>query len=424
VPAEGYELTDWTWTGGGSSTDNPLVISGVSADLAVTANFQPFNHPPTATIVLPKNAISYPQGYAIPFVGSGNDIEDGALTSGAWTSSINGPLTLDNGTFSGLSPGTHTITFTVADSGGKTGSATRTITVVADSIISAVADATVRKDSTFGDDNFGTSTNIRVRPGNEDANAYLRFDLSSLSGPVGSARLKVTTTNSTAGSVIVSAVPDDSWGELTITYNNRPALGSTLGTIEIPGGVNNVDQYIDITDYINAQIAGNGLASLNLGPSVALITFHSREASTAARRPELRINIAPPSPDLFNDWTALHELAGEDSLPGADPDGDGVSNLLEYALGGNPTVPGSTALPAADTAVIGEVTHLTFRFSRIADPALVYEIWASNDLVNWGAAPIWFSTGAQNTEGEITVTDPVNMADHARRFLRLKVSRE
>lgn len=46
-------------------------------------------------------------------------------------------------------------------------------------------------------------------------------------------------------------------------------------------------------------------------------------------------------PDTFGDW-ALHQfnyaqsLDGSVSGPGADPDGDGVPNLIEFASGGNP----------------------------------------------------------------------------------------
>lgn len=114
-------------------------------------------------------------------------------------------------------------------------------------------------------------------------------------------------------------------------------------------------------------------------------------------------------------------LSGEAAWT-ADPDGDSVENLLEYALGGIPTLPSSPQMPTLGFAGIGpQPTHLTFTFQRIADPMLTYEAWASEDLADWGVAPIWSSTGAQNTPGEITVTDPINSTNSTRRFLRLLV---
>ena len=56
----------------------------------------------------------------------------------------------------------------------------------------------------------------------------------------------------------------------------------------------------------------------------------------------------------FDDWLALWDLTGPDADPLADPDGDGIVNLLEYALALDPTlavagaVPGTEGLPASD----------------------------------------------------------------------------
>jgi hypothetical protein len=125
------------------------------------------------------------------------------------------------------------------------------------------------------------------------------------------------------------------------------------------------------------------------------------------------------TPELYAAWTAVTDWNGRDSSPTADPDADGLVNLLEYALGGAPTLPGVGQLPAV-TLVAGK---LRLFFQRVADPQLLYEVIASDELslpsVDWEV--IWSSTGALNTAGIVTVDDSANAS--ARRFLRLRVIR-
>ena len=102
----------------------------------------------------------------------------------------------------------------------------------------------------------------------------------------------------------------------------------------------------------------------------------------------------------------------------ADPDADGLVNLLEYALAADPLVGDSSALPALSR----QADHLVLSFQRIADPALHYLVEATGDLA---ASPwpetIWDSTGEDNVAGPVSVTDPVAITAASRRFLRLRV---
>ena len=100
----------------------------------------------------------------------------------------------------------------------------------------------------------------------------------------------------------------------------------------------------------------------------------------------------------------------------ADPDSDGVSNLLEYALGGDPLVASPGVLPTTSV----NADHLRLSFNRIADGTLTYEVLASDNLATWGS--IWSSTGAENAAGSVTVGDPEALSAHPRRFLRLRVT--
>ena len=128
---------------------------------------------------------------------------------------------------------------------------------------------------------------------------------------------------------------------------------------------------------------------------------------------ELRLRIFSRIEAWRNGFFSTPDASGS-SADLADPDGDGTSNLLEYAFGGNPLLASSNVRPGC--GISGD--RLAVTFYRIADPALVYEVWASNDLSNWGTSPIW--TGAPVTEpGPVTVTDILPASSAPKRFLRV-----
>ena len=118
-------LWDVVVTNGGSGQSQAL-------SRALTVTFNPIaNNPPTVAISSPGNGSTFPNGALVSFAGSANDTEDGDVTSGlSWTSSLDGPIG-SGGSFSsaGLSEGIHTITATVTDAGGASGSAAVSITV-------------------------------------------------------------------------------------------------------------------------------------------------------------------------------------------------------------------------------------------------------------------------------------------------------
>jgi hypothetical protein len=142
----------------------------------------------------------------------------------------------------------------------------------------------------------------------------------------------------------------------------------------------------------------------------------------------------------YTDWPQLAKVPAEDRGPAADPDGDGVSNLLEYAFA---TMPWKTDSAAPTLRLADGHAEISFiRDERLAD--LIYEVQASSGLSpgDWttiasssagapvqganGHAPVISETAAEpiRSVGVIrrsTVRDVVP-ASQTRRFLRVKVT--
>jgi hypothetical protein len=139
-----------TMYGYGAVGETAKVDLGVGDELGIRAIYPsgPPNDAPVVSISSPIDGSTFLSGETISFVGSASDTEDIDLTAGlAWTSSVDGPIST-GGTFSAaLSDGIHTITASVTDSGGATGSDSVSITVrtvvVADGVtVSSVTYAT------------------------------------------------------------------------------------------------------------------------------------------------------------------------------------------------------------------------------------------------------------------------------------------
>ncbi|WP_127127736.1 DUF7594 domain-containing protein [Pseudoflavitalea rhizosphaerae] len=128
------------------------------------------------------------------------------------------------------------------------------------------ADAYVR-DGTNGDITHGTTDAslliTKVPPAgqlNNAREAYLRFDLSSVSGTVSSATLrvygKVDLTSVPSVPIGVYAVSNTTWNEATLTWNNKPSSGTGLDTNTV---TNTAYAYItfDVTNHVQSELAAS-----------------------------------------------------------------------------------------------------------------------------------------------------------------------
>ncbi|MDA1315448.1 MAG: Ig-like domain-containing protein [Acidobacteria bacterium] len=109
---------------------NPGGANATLARALTMSNNAPPNSTPVVSITSPPNGQTYPAGATVNLTGTANDSEDGNLTSIlSWSSNVDGAIGTGGSRSWAPSEGTHTITASATDTGGKTGNSSITITV-------------------------------------------------------------------------------------------------------------------------------------------------------------------------------------------------------------------------------------------------------------------------------------------------------
>ena len=130
----------------------------------------------------------------------------------------------------------------------------------------------------------------------------------------------------------------------------------------------------------------------------------------------------------FNSWITGFGLALIDQGPAADPDHDGLTNLLEYVLGGTPNVNDAAAIAPAGTKS-GSDYIFTFKRSDLSEADTTQTVEYGNDLTVWGSYMIGASPGVPPvviqedvpSSGLDTVTVTIPTLGAPKFFARLKV---
>ena len=233
----------------------------------------------------------------------------------------------------------------VARTAGTAGSAIVTTT------LAPIADTYVQSDTPTT--NYGLVNRIPV-DASPVRQIFLRFDLSGLSAPVQSAKLRIHVSSLAdsqsprGGSVAL--VNDNTWSETGMTYNNRPtSWGTNLATL---GAVNRNTWYeLDVA----SAITPGGQLSLGLRSTNGDGAFYDAREADAALAPQLIVVTGTEDPTSSTDSTTTTTTAP-------------------------PTI--TTATPVADTYVQADTATTNYgTTTRMpADSAPVRQIFSRFDL--------------------------------------------
>lgn len=183
---------------------------------------------------------------------------------------------------------------------------------------------------------------------------------------------------------------------------NLDITGATLAcsTTVIPGAAS----------YVIASYTGTLTGTFATETGVP--SGYSVQYDTANKQIKL---VKPGYATWADSWT---EPVLSDKTPGGDPDNDGITNLLEYILGGDPRVSSTSILPTASIIGSNLVLEYTRNDDSESDTTQVGQ-W-STDLGTWtDVAPVMVNENAAAPD-DMSVTVPLTNAVDGKLFLRLK----
>ena len=211
-----------------------------------------------------------------------------------------------------------------------------------------------------------------------------------------------------------------STGPVSVQYasGNGTALAGTDYT-----AVSGTVQWLD-GDTVPKTITIPLLNNPVIGPGKALsVTLTSPVNGSLGAQSSATVTINEPP---FPAWQFQHFAASANtaSIAGdlADPDSDGVVNLLEYAFGNDPKSPASAAVPQVSTQTIVGVPSLVITFTRdTTHTDLTYQAQTTSDFAHWTN----ISDTLMGTNGSIeTHQASVPISGGMQKFLRVQVTRQ
>jgi hypothetical protein len=206
-----------------------------------------------------------------------------------------------------------------------------------------------------------------------------------------------------------SASATQAWLSLSATNGTLAASGSTTVTASINTNANALASgtYTDTVTFTNLATGDSQTEPVSLTVNPTPYAVWKSEVFTAAQ-------LADPA------------ISGDT----ADPAGDGIPNLMKYALALDPFMNGIGGLPAGSIATTGSGDYLTLTYTQVISATdITYNVQVSTDLQTWNSGPGYTATAGTTTNpGGLTETvtvqalTPVSAAN-PEQFIQLQVTR-
>ena len=263
----------------------------------------------------------------------------------------------------------------------------------------------------------------RVNPDNSQLPTSVQYDgrnglsyrRGAFNGPplVTVAALNSSVKGGSSGKFRVSRIAGDQTIRVPVSFKPigtaRPGADyARLDTVAVlPAGVS----YVDVT--VNSLIPAGGASkalTLSIDPQFHYTTPENPTAAT------MTLTAATPT---YAEWAATNGMSATTKT--ADDDGDGYSNLLEYALGANPSSMADIRQATAIAEASGQ-KYMQLSLSRtLIRPSLTWSLERSADMVNWTAAT---SAVITDTASELVLRDTLPLSGNEKRFIRVRVTEQ
>ena len=224
---------------------------------------------------------------------------------------------------------------------------------------------------------------------------------------------KITNWNGTSGT-----------GHTTLTVPNATVNGTIAVSLDTSAMVNFTEEPRSFT-LLNA---GSVNGTLSPTPTVIAPNFPGTGSwSVSINNGDLQLNYSLASADPYAAWATTNSLTQDNALATADPDHDGIQNLIEFIIDGNPnTATEAGKLPSAMLSGNDMVfSYLRSQAAAYLNPTVQY----GSDLTAWTTAAngingVSINVTANVSPGtdQVRVTIPRSLASGAKLFARLNVT--
>jgi len=219
-----------------------------------------------------------------------------------------------------------------------------------------------------------------------------------------------------------------SLGSTNYSYQGlQTKLGRNNGPDEAAMSYYDSGSGLFIEDSGTWKLAGLATSVEASGSSIFSFANNYKNYFVRIRSYASQIEAAIPDLSVYAGWQIDHSLYNSDAEDTADTDYDGVPQILEFALGGDPNQADQNLLPVEQITEISGNRYLEITFNRPQNiSGITYSARTTTDLDSWpnnsnGVNPPTVSANGDGKES-VTYRRTLALEDADKAYLRMEVS--